>query len=110
MSKRKSRPHKYGAIPTVINGIRFASKAEARRYQELALLEKNHLITNLELQPSYQISINNKKICRYIADFRYTTPDGVEHIEDVKGIETPMFKLKRKLMKACLDLEIEIVK
>lgn len=110
MSKRKSRQHKYGAIPTVIDGIRFASKAEARRYQELTLLERNFLIKNLELQPSYQLIVNDQKICRYIADFRYTTPDGIEHIEDVKGIETPMFKLKRKLMKACLNLDIEIIK
>lgn len=41
-------PHKYHAKPTTVDGIRFASKAEARRYSELRLLEKAGEIKNLE--------------------------------------------------------------
>ena len=55
-----------------------------------------------------------KKICAYIADFRYKREDkdGVWHeiVEDAKGVETPEFKLKKKLMKACLDIEIFLSK
>ena len=102
--------HKFHAIPTVIDGIRFASKAEAKRYEELKLMQKSREIKKLELQPSYQIEVNGQKICKYIADFKYQDKQGNEHIEDVKGILTPVFRLKQKLLRACLGLEIEIIK
>ena len=58
--------------------------------------------------------VNNEKICAYIADFRYQkkNKDGewYEVVEDAKGVETPEFKLKKKLMKACLGIEILLSK
>lgn len=110
IKKPKTKRHKFHAIPTTIDGIRFASKAEARRYEELKLMQKSKEIKKLELQPSYQIEVNGQKICKYIADFRYQDSKGNEHIEDVKGILTPVFRLKQKLLRACHGLEIEIVK
>ena len=57
--------------------------------------------------------VNDQKICAYIADFRYEREDkdGVWHyiVEDAKGVETPEFKLKKKLMKACLGIEYSII-
>ena len=73
-------------------------------------MQKAREIKKLELQPSYQIEVNGQKICKYIADFKYLDKDGNEHIEDVKGILTPVFRLKQKLLRACLGLEIEIIK
>ena len=35
---------------------------------------------------------------------------GIEVIEDVKGVETPEFKLKRHLMKALLGWEVRVIK
>ena len=45
-----ARRHKYSARPTEVDGIRFDSKAEARRYTELRTLEKAGEISHLELQ------------------------------------------------------------
>ena len=65
--------HKYRAVKTTVDGITFDSKKEAKRYTELKLLEKSGMITHLELQPTYQITVNGVDICKYKADFRYFT-------------------------------------
>lgn len=93
--------HKYGAKPTVVDNIRFASKAEAKRYGELKVLERAGEIRELELQPRYDLSAWGQKIARYIADFRYKDRrDNFRNwvVEDVKGVKTPVYQLKKKLM------------
>lgn len=90
---------KYKAIPVEIDGIRFASQAEGRRYAQLKLLERAGEISRLELQPSFKCEINGKLICTYRGDFRYFTKDGCI-TEDVKGVRTPTYRLKRKLVEA----------
>lgn len=81
--------------------MRFASQAEYRRYLELKLFA-----TNLELQPKFPIVVNNKKICTYVADFKYLDDKGNEVIEDVKGVKTPVYKLKKKLVEALYPIKI----
>jgi hypothetical protein len=105
-NKVKFRRHKFGAVPTVVKGIRFASKAEARRFATLSLLERAKEISGLELQPSYKLEVNGQLVCTYRADFRYRTKDGKTVVEDVKGIKTPEYRLKAKLMKAIHGIEI----
>ena len=92
--------HKYGAKPTTVDGIRFASKKESIRYQELKLLEKCKEITNLVLQPTYELEVNGKLICKYRPDFQYLSKKGELITEDVKGFRTPEYKIKRALMEA----------
>ncbi len=98
---------KYRAVRTEIDGITFASKAEAERYCQLRELVKAGEIDQLELQPKYEVKVNGQKICNYIADFRYFSkapgPQGqAGHVvvEDVKGTLTPVYKLKKKLVQA----------
>ena len=92
---------KYRAKKTVVDGITFASKKEAKRYQELKLLQKAGKIKELELQPKFPMIINCAKICTYIADFRYYDNDIKDFIvEDVKGIRLPVYKIKKKLLLA----------
>lgn len=99
--------NKYNAKPTVIDGIRFASKAEAKRYGELQLLEKAGEISGLDLQPRYDLTVNGKFICQYVGDFRYwRCIDGWMVVEDVKGVRTPNYLLKKKLMRAVHGIEI----
>tara|TARA_R100001377_G_scaffold66585_2_gene41854 strand:+ start:3898 stop:4215 length:318 start_codon:yes stop_codon:yes gene_type:complete len=93
------RFNKYGNIKTVVDNIKFDSKAEARRYLELKLLEKAGKISNLELQPRYDIKIGGKYIAHYKADFRYFTAKETV-VEDVKGVKTPIYRLKKKLVEA----------
>ena len=100
---------KYRNIKTTIDNITFDSKAEARRYQDLKLLFRGNEISDLELQPKFNLTAHGKAICRYVADFRYKE-NGNTVVEDVKGIQTPVFKLKRKLFKAQYGFDILITK
>ena len=83
--------NKYHNKPTMVDGIRFASKKEAERYLVLKLAERAGQIKNLELQPVFKFPMGFS----YRADFAYDCKE--EHIiEDVKGVETDVFKLKLK--------------
>lgn len=90
---------KYRAIPTIVEGIRFASKKEAARYQELRLAQHAGDILDLELQPSFKLFVEGDLICTYRADFRYREGEKCI-VEDVKGFKTPEYKLKAKLFQA----------
>ena len=101
------RRTKYNAKKTYVDGIKFDSKAEARRYGELKLLLKSGGISHLELQPRYDFIVNNVKLGFYKADFRYVDLASNKLIvEDVKGMKTPIYSLKKKLMKAIHGIEI----
>lgn len=96
---------KFRAQPVEIDGIRFASKKEGARYRELKLLEKAGHIKNLELQPRYDFIINGVNCGFYKADFRYFE-NGKRIVEDVKGVRTPVYTLKSKLLKALYNVEV----
>jgi hypothetical protein len=98
---------KYRNVKTVLDGITFASKREAMRYAELKLLAKAGKITGLECQPRFLLAVNGVKIATYVADFSYHAIGKSEYIvEDAKGMKTPIYKLKAKLMKACHGIDI----
>ena len=99
---------KYRAVPTEVDGVRFASKKEAKRYQELKLLERAGKIRDLKLQPRYVITLNDIKICTYVGDFQYREGD-VLVLEDVKGVKTDTYRIKKKLVLAVYNLEIREV-
>jgi dsDNA-binding SOS-regulon protein len=129
MSKR---PHKYRAVPTVIDGIRFASKKEAARYGQLKMLEKAGEISGLLCQPRFELSVNERtvlaalkrgaarlakdrslepgpiKIGSYVADFSYWQNDK-RIVEDVKGFKTPLYRWKKKHVEAQYSIEIREV-
>ena len=101
------RPHKYGAQAVVIDGIRFASKKEGKRYAELKLLAKSNHIQTLQVQPKFPVWIGGKEIFIYIADFSYYDVKKDQIIyEDVKGVRTPVYRLKKKIVEAVYSIEI----
>jgi hypothetical protein len=114
MSVRLRRRAKYAAVPTVIDGIRFASKKEAARYQTLKLLEKAGEIHDLELQPKFPLhspvkgrATLHQEVAKYIADFRYRLgPKGLLVIEDVKGVKTAVYRLKKRMFEVQYGIEI----
>ncbi len=99
---------KYGNTKTVYKGIKFDSKKEAARYHDLLLLKLAGEISDLQLQYKYPIVIGGVKICTYIADFTYMDKDGNKITEDSKGVQTPEFRLKKKLMLACYGITIKL--
>lgn len=92
--------NKYGAVKTVVDGITFASKREAKYYSDYKLLEKAGEISHLELQPKYVIAHNGRPICTVILDFRFREKDGRLRVIDVKGLDNPLSRLKRRLVEA----------
>lgn len=102
--------HKYGAIPKEVDNIKFPSTAEANRYEDLKLLVSGGVIKNLELQPRYPLVVNDLKVGEYRADFSYFDNEiGKWVVEDVKGVKTPVYKLKKKLVSALYGIEIKEV-
>lgn len=103
----RRRRNKYGNIPTIIDGIRFASKKEAARWPVLQAMQAKGEILNLRRQVSHTLRVNGELICRYVSDYEYDLPDGTHIVEDVKGRLTDVYKLKRKLMKALFGIVIK---
>lgn len=101
--------NKYRNKPTMIDNKWFASKKEAKRYQELCILQKAGEITNLHTQVRIPISINGMHICEYRADFTYKDAKGNIVIEDTKGIRTPLYNIKKKLIHAIYNFKIKEV-
>lgn len=87
----------------------FDSKREAKRYQELRLLEQAWEITNLCLQVPFELIPKSKygMPIRYIADFTYNDGNGQPIVEDAKGVKTPVYRLKRRLMAELKGIEIK---
>lgn len=114
------KSNKYGSKKVEIDGIVFDSKKEAKRYQELLLLEKAGAIKHLQRQVKYVLipaqreSTNEiytkgrnkgcfkqgkllERECTYTADFVYIQ-DCKFIVEDTKGFRTKDYIIKRKLM------------
>ena len=97
---------KYNNEPTLLDGLRFDSRAEAKRYGELRLMERAGAITDLQRQVPFELvpackrpGGGTERPVVYLADFVYHEgPTGQRVVEDVKGAMTPEYRLKRKLM------------
>ncbi len=94
------KQNKYRNIPTIVNDIKFASKKEARRYQDLKLMEKAGIVKSIEMQkvfPLNDYAKTKREQIKYICDFFVKWRDGKETVEDTKGYRTQVYKLKKKL-------------
>lgn len=93
---------------TSLDGEVFDSTKELKRWNELKLLQAGKVISELQRQVVFPIVINGHKVCKYIADFVYI--EGEKYVvEDLKSEYTkklPVYRLKKKLLKAVLDIEI----
>lgn len=114
---RKRGTSKYHSKKTEVDGITFDSRKEAKRYVELKGLMEDGVITGLQRQVKYILipaqkepdtlgkrggMIKGKTLereCSYLADFVYTVCEtGETIVEDTKGVKTPDYIIKRKLM------------
>ena len=107
-SLTQPKKSKYGAIRTEIDGISFDSKREAARYQELRLLEQAGEIENLRLQVPYELIAKSKygRSIKYVADFVYSR-NGLTVVEDAKGVRTPVYRLKKRMMAEKYGIQIK---
>lgn len=114
--------NKYRAKKTVVDGITFDSKKEAERYSYLKQLRAAGAISDLCLQPKFPFIINgepvrirsagfpNGRAVKYVADFAYFD-NGTQQrvIEDVKGMDTPVSRLKRALVESLYGFQVRLV-
>ena len=107
----KKKRNKYGNIKTTVDGIKFDSKREAAVYCDLKLLIRAGEISQLELQPSFDLLVNGVKIGKYKADFSFfdNQTKQLRYI-DVKGVETAIFRRSKKHVKAQYGIDVEVWK
>ncbi|CAB5220218.1 Protein of unknown function DUF1064 [uncultured Caudovirales phage] len=110
MKLGQARPkNKFGAKRTEFDGVSFASKAEAKRYAELSILQRAGQIENLKCQPKFPLTVEGVLVGSYIADFSYFLKGSTDLIvEDVKSpaTKTALYRLKAKLVKAIHGITI----
>ena len=101
------RSSKYNARRVTLDGHRFDSQREARRYEQLKALEAADKIAQLELQPRFELQAAFRyrgeaiRKIEYVADFKYLDFErGGLVVEDVKGMKTDVYRLKKKLFLA----------
>lgn len=108
---------KYHSQKTEVDSIVFDSKSESYRYLQLKALERAGKISGLTLQVPFvlapAVKLHGEKrtrpAVRYVCDFTYSHPlDGIV-VEDVKGMDTPLSRLKRHLMATVLGVWVRIV-
>lgn len=109
---------KYRSIKTTVAGIEFDSRAEAARYTDLLLLQRAGKISGLTRQVPFVLAppvklhgeTRTRPAIRYVADFVFSDPTEGVIVLDVKGMDTPMSRLKRHLMATVLGIQVRIVK
>ena len=129
---KREKGKKYNNKKTVVDNIEFDSKKEAQRYLVLKDAETNGVISNLELQPKFELipaireeyvkhlktkdKIETRTVqlaITYTADFRYLK-DGETIVEDVKASPKmaaldPKFLLKEKMFRYFFGFPIKRV-
>ena len=115
------RRQKYNAQPTEVDDLRFDSKAEARRYQQLQIMERTGEIRNLMVHPRFDLQAaftdafgQKHRAIRYTADFQYMREsDGervVEDVKDGKATQDAAFSIRWKLaIKRYPTIKFELV-
>lgn len=105
----KPRRFKYGNVKEVVDGIKFDSGAEARRYGQLKLMEAAGVISGLFAHGPecvFLLHVNGVKVGEYRADFVYQEA-GERVVLDVKGVRTAVYRLKKRMVAAEYGIDIK---
>lgn len=94
--------HKFNAIATEVEGIRFASKREAKYYNDLLLAKKSGDLLFFLRQVPFHLPGN----VRYVCDFAEFWKSGEVRFVDVKGFRTPMYGVKLRQVEALYPIQI----
>jgi hypothetical protein len=101
----QQKPHKYHAQPVVIDGMRFPSTAEGKFYRYL----KTQIAIGIVKYFLRQVPIHLPGGVKLVIDYLVFYTNGVVRYIDVKGVETEMFKAKKKLVEALYPVKIDTV-
>lgn len=106
---RTKKRSKYRAVKTVVDGIKFDSKHEAKVYSDLKILSYAGVVGGFNIHTPFRIEWDGELICKYVADFVVHYPDGKTEVWDAKSEKTrklPVYRLKKKLMKIVNKIDI----
>lgn len=93
-------PSKYRNVRCEVDGEKFDSKAEAKRWQMLKILERAGGIVDLKRQRPYRLEVEGQLIATMKPDFQYVE-DGRVVADDTKGAKpTADWLIKAKLLRA----------
>lgn len=110
--KKDAKPSKYKNTKVEFDGIKFDSKKEAEYYGILKLKKQKGMIAAFTRQERFKIVINGIHVCTYVSDFVEHDLHGGKKVIDVKSDFTrkmATYRLKKKLMKAVLNIDIKEV-
>ena len=136
MVKRRNNSKYYNVKTKTTDGLVFDSTKEARRWEQLLLLQRAGKISHLERQVRYELTPNQYEVverygkkgqrikdgeklvykkAEYVADFRYRdTETGEVIVEDVKGYTKgeaySLFMLKCKVLYMLYKIKVRVVK
>ena len=89
----------------------YHSKSEAKYAFELDALKAAGRIKDWTPQVAREIVVEGVKICKVVIDFEVIPIAGKPWYIEVKGVESEVYKLKRKLLRACFpDLDYRVVR
>lgn len=94
--------HKFNAKPTIVDDHKFGSKKEAKRYRELKTLKESGEVLFFLLQTRFDLPGS----VIYRCDFLVFWTNGEVTIEDVKGMKTDVYEIKRKILEATYPITI----
>ena len=100
---------KYHNRKVIVDGLKFDSVKEAKRWRELCLLYRAGEIGEVERQVEFVLipaqrtrtpdgKTKTERAVKYRADFVYKDKNGRQVVEDVKGVRTKEYIIKRKLL------------
>lgn len=104
--KQNTSTSKYKNKKTVVDGFNFSSQLEAKYYMLLTNMKRQGIINIFLMQVPFHISPG----VTYRADFQVFYSDGLVEFIDVKGFETELFKVKKKLVEDKFGIEIKVIK
>lgn len=113
-TKKRSKFNIGDKSERTLSGVTYMSKLEMNYRKHLNLLTKatelKNRVINIEEQVPFECIVNGKKICKYLLDFRVTYGNGVVELVDTKGMITPIYRIKKKLVEALFEIKITEVK
>ena len=108
---KRKKPHKFGAIKTVIDGIKFDSKAEALYYQLHKHDKSMKMQEKFVLMDKFRLNGKAYREIAYVPDFTFYDEQGnLIKVVDVKGMMTDVFKIKAKLFASRYGMQITVAK
>lgn len=107
--------NKYNNQKCILNGLTFDSRLEMRYYEHLLGLQEKGVVEEIQtqkkylLQPGYEKSGRKVRPIYFVSDFEVHYADGHVEVIDVKGMELPVYKLKKKIFDYKYDLELKAI-